>query len=655
MRCIKCGNPVENKLFCESCKKNEDNLPLFLWLPSFFGLSDNNTYQFTKDSGNEGQDLQSEFEGNNVNELIAGVDTNSEPRETSNQDKNSNCPSLQKEQSQEPKLKTIEQSNSNDVPLTFSESNGKKKNFRDGTKGSVKKTNTFLRLAFGCFILLLMVVGGLFARSYLSNKTEERNSTIVSTTERDNSYSSPLSEDSVQGNSISADANEIVDENITMTERNDEESNSDTTQDVLNNSVSPSTTVRSNETRTYTVVGSFIAGEFTEENQKDRYSYKAPISGKYRFILDIENENYNYSITIKNSKSANLASGTSSSNSKAVTVTLEEGSSYVIEIAQDYGLCGYTIMIGVPNAPKNVSGTEINGSITYVEQRDVYYYSAPIDGYYRFNLDISNVNNNYKFTIIDSKEQRIASCSYSSSGHGTNANLKANEKYRIVIDQDYRLCDYTITIGVPTAPTQITGNQINGSLDFEEQKDTYYYTAPRTGRYIFKLSSGNTNADYNFKITKPNNSSVRSTHYASEKNINTLVNLTEGEKYTITVEQNYLLSSYEIAITPPAAPISLSGNSFSGSFEYKDQYFTYQFSVDKSGTYSFDFEQFSLDFVVTTEVQECSTGQSIKTGRIYRGSESFYAKLESGKQYYLKVYYESYLKSFSGSINFYRE
>lgn len=416
---------------------------------------------------------------------------------------------------------------------------------------------------------------------------------------------------------------------------------------------SPSTTAQSTVPKAIAITGATISGNFMVENQKNLYTYKAPATGRYRFDLDIDNVNYYYSIVIKDSKSAKLASGTSSSNSKGVTVSLEKDISYTIEIAQNYGLCSYSIMIGVPNASKNVSGTEINGSITYTDQKDIYYYIAPIDGYYRFDLDISNTNNNYKFSIYDSKEQQLRYCTYTTyNDHGVNVQLKENAKYRIEITQDYRLCDYSIRIGVPTVPTYISDNSVDGKMSFIGKEDTYYYDAPTTGRYIFKLSTDNTNSNYKFKIYQSNKTEIRSTSYYQEKNKNTLINLQKGEEYTVIIEQDYLLSSYAISIIPPAEPISITGNYFSGSFEYKDQYFTYQFSVDQSGTYSIDFEQPSLDFVIETDVIECSTGNTVKTSRIYRGNESFYAQLEAGKQYYLRVFYDSDLKSFAGSINY---
>ncbi len=529
----------------------------------------------------------------------------------------------------------------------------------------VKTHTNIVRIAVGSIVGLIVLISTISVIGQTIRRQKQDTDSIAITEANDSSnnkstdntkYNSGLSYETDWNNDYSSDNDSS---NKASTTNSSDGATTTTYSETSGETASlidtPSTTAHASETKTTSVVGSSISGRFSEEDEKIIYTYKAPVYGKYQFDLDIDNVNYSYSISIKDSKDSKLASESSGSSAKGITVILEKDCTYTIEIKQDYGLCSYSISIGVPNTPITVSGTEISGSITYTDQSDTYYYTANVDGYYRFDLDISNVNNNYRFSIYDSKEQKLASCSYSDFGHGTNAKLKANEEYRIVVAQDYRLCDYKITIGVPTEPTRVTGNSILGSLSFEEQKDTYYYTAPRTGRYLFKLSSGNANANYTFEIVRANNSKVRSTTYYAEKNKNTLVDLNENENYTITIGQDYLLSSYEVIITPPSPPISISGNSFSGSIEYKDQYITYQFSVNKSGTYSFDFDQLSLDFVLTTEVLECSTGNSIKTGRIYRGSESFYARLEAGKQYYLKVFYESYLNSFSGSINFYKE
>lgn len=96
-----------------------------------------------------------------------------------------------------------------------------------------------------------------------------------------------------------------------------------------------------------------IKGFFDEEGQVKQYSYEADITGTYYFDLDIvspdKEKNYNYSVTIYNPNDFKTKDSSSYRDyDKGITVKLEKGKEYLIEIESLCGKPTYIINVGVP-------------------------------------------------------------------------------------------------------------------------------------------------------------------------------------------------------------------------------------------------------------------------------------------------------------------
>ena len=224
---------------------------------------------------------------------------------------------------------------------------------------------------------------------------------------------------------------------------------------------------------------------------------------------------------------------------------------------------------------KNITGNSITGSIKYVDQEDFFNYTAPKSGLYRFDFDATDVNANYKVKITDSKNANVGSASYSSSSQGISIRLTAQETYLIEIEQYSLVCDYTISIGVPADTISVTGNEISGAIQYQDQENIYTYVAPRTGLYHFDFDTSDVSANYSFKITNSKNAKVCSTNYSASRLNGATVTLEEGMSYTITVGQDFKTCDYSISIGVPNGVQKVSGNTITGSIAYRDQENTY--------------------------------------------------------------------------------
>ena len=273
------------------------------------------------------------------------------------------------------------------------------------------------------------------------------------------------------------------------------------------------------------------SGSITYQDQKDRYRYTAPTSGTYRFSTDLS-AGGEVRVRISGENNRLIDSGTN-----ALTIDLEAGKTYILGIEYRTGPCDYTVNIGVPIPISDISAeTSIPGQITYQDQKNRYYYTAPISGTYRFDTNRS---------AGGQVRVRISGENGNSINYEINAltiDLEAGKTYILGIEYRTGPCDYIVNIGVPIPVTDITGyGSASGNITYQDQKDKYYYTAPVSGTYYFNtnLSAG---GEIRIRVSGENGNSL---NYGT----NTLrMNLEAGKRYILSVEYRNTLCSYTVLI-----------------------------------------------------------------------------------------------------------
>ena len=261
--------------------------------------------------------------------------------------------------------------------------------------------------------------------------------------------------------------------------------------------------------------------------------------------------------------------------------------------------------------PLPVTNNVIKGSISNTHQKQEYSYTTTNAGKYRFDLNINDVNSNYKVTIFDSKNEKIGQCY--SYNDGFTVTLEATSNYVICVEQSKKFCEYEILIGTPMSTQSINGSSFGGAITYIDQQNYYAFTSTTKGRYRFDFNINDVNTNYKFNIYDDKNDRIG---YGYSYNNGVTVELNENSNYTIKVEQNKGFPEYNINIGIPKPINDMMYSSVSGNITYIDQEDFFTYAPQSSGTY-----------IVNLDIDDVNTNYKIT---IYDNKNS---KVESGYSY----------------------
>ena len=287
------------------------------------------------------------------------------------------------------------------------------------------------------------------------------------------------------------------------------------------------------------IEGDVILGKMRYTEQENEYYYIPPITGIYRFDYDINDVNLEYSFYLYDSKNEEKISGNFSD--EGATVELIQGEKYKIKIVQYEGLPEYTIKIGIPNTPITVNNNLISGKIRYTEQKDVYYYTAPRSGLYRFDYDIDDVNKKYQCTVLNEKRKEIDSTR--SEEEGLTLELVKGTLYEIQIDQIEQFPEYSVIIHVPQKEVYTSGKVLEGRIEFIDQKDVYCYTPSKTKKYCLKFITNNSDSSFAISIYNEKNEKMLDVYNTDGDK---LIEMKKKHKYMVYVSYSEGYEKYKI-------------------------------------------------------------------------------------------------------------
>lgn len=242
-----------------------------------------------------------------------------------------------------------------------------------------------------------------------------------------------------------------------------------------------------------------------------------------------------------------------------------------------------------PTKIAKVDNIEINGTMAGKNRR-IEQYMATQTGEYRFDFDIDDETKEYDFYLFDSKNKQLLYKEYLDEG-GTQELIKGNT-YKIKVVQKSGFPKYKIKIGIPKEIKAITGDIIEGKIEYTDQNDVYTYIAPRTGKYRFDFDIDNVDNEYDFKISNNKGREIATTCYSNDGQT---VELEKGEKYEIQVGQNTGVASYSVQIHVPNKIFNVTNDVISGNMTFIDQQDVYYYIAKKTGTYCFTFDTNNVD------------------------------------------------------------
>ncbi len=184
-----------------------------------------------------------------------------------------------------------------------------------------------------------------------------------------------------------------------------------------------------------------LTDSITFQDQVNRYTYKAAVTGRYR--IDVVDRMNNASVNVDVLNSLNHSMSDAYYKNDGLTVDLTAGETYQVLVSYRYEPCtSYRMNIGVPHAVRTlVFGTTLSDSLTYTDQINRYDFTPTTTEHHRILLE--NVSNSAAVTleIYDDLNNLVDS----SWGGEVEAVLTAGKKYRILVHQGNNdFCTYTL-------------------------------------------------------------------------------------------------------------------------------------------------------------------------------------------------------------------
>lgn len=298
----------------------------------------------------------------------------------------------------------------------------------------------------------------------------------------------------------------------------------------------------------YTTITDSIA--FNE--QVNHYLFTPEVNGIYRFWFTDLYNNIEVNIYVYNDLNECIASTYGCGNNEAVILNnMAAGKTYRIAVEYRNGKSAYTLHMGKQQEKVDVSAyNTIHDNIFYKEQINYYTFTAPADGFYRFQM--ANITNNgeVNLRLYNSLGEQVGSVVYCSNGEGfSKTNLVAGETYTISVEYESGLFGYTLYIYSEKPVVELTGNTgAADSFEYGEQNNYYTFTATEGGTYRIAITGMNANVDICLYIYDANGQQVAADTYCYNGEYLTLSNLAPGATYTIRVYANGTLTDYIVSV-----------------------------------------------------------------------------------------------------------
>jgi len=401
-------------------------------------------------------------------------------------------------------------------------------------------------------------------------------------------------------------------------------------------------------------------GSLTIEDQVDTYFFTPSVTGRYRFEISglTSGTDHKVNLVIKNSGDG-IVDSTSYGimNGNGLTIkNMQAGETFQVQVKQYTGLDSYTLSIGNQKETLDVTGyTVVKDSIEFKDQRNVYSFTPPITGRYRFEITNLTKGSDHEVNLLvyNSGGGEEASTSYGiMNGDGlTIASMQAGQTYEIQIRQYSGIDSYNLNIGYQKDSLDITGfNIIADSIQYRDQKNIYFFTPTVTGRYRFEISNltkGSSN-EVNLYVWNSRGGEEGSTSYGVMNGEGlTIKDMQAGETYQIQVRQYSGYDMYNLNLGLQKETVDISEySSVSDSIQYTDQRNVYTFTPFSTGKYRFEIQDLTdgSNNEVNILVFNSRGGEEGSTSYgITNGGGLEIANLQAGETYQVQVrYYSGY-------------
>ncbi|MCM1059926.1 MAG: tetratricopeptide repeat protein [Eubacterium sp.] len=290
---------------------------------------------------------------------------------------------------------------------------------------------------------------------------------------------------------------------------------------------------------------------------------------------------------------------------------------------------------------ENADIISYTGSITYVNQEDVYTYTPPRDGYYRFEFSEIMSGNSVNIYVYNDLGESVKYNTSCGNGTGVTVDMTTGETYKIVVYHNSGFSDYTLLIGQQKPTLDISNlTSLTDSIEFTHQENIYSFTPIRDGFYRFEFSGIMSGKSVNIYVYNGLGESVKY-NTSCGNGTGVTVDMTMGETYKIVVYYNSGFSDYTLLIGQQKPTVDISNlTSLTDSIEFTHQENIYSFTPIRDGYYRFEFSEIMSGNSVNIYVYN-DLGESVKYNTSCGNGTGVTVDMTMGETYKIVVYYNS--------------
>lgn len=295
-----------------------------------------------------------------------------------------------------------------------------------------------------------------------------------------------------------------------------------------------------------------VTDRFEYNDQSNFYSFTAPVDGRYRFEINDMMSGMIAALYVRDQNGETVAYYSYCQNGSGVTIDdMKAGEAYQIEIDQHTGLGDYVLNIGRQKETLDLTGaTALTDRIEYRDQKNVYSYTIPVDGRYRFELSDMMSGMIAELYVINGLREAEAFNTYCLSGSSvTLDNLKAGDVYEIQICQNTDFGDYTLLIGRQKETADIgRGERIQDCMEYKEQNNVYSFTADASGNVKITVGGMESGMAVELYLTDALGEILDYDKNSTNGHGVEITGVSAGEHYTLQVRQKNGTGSYTLTV-----------------------------------------------------------------------------------------------------------
>lgn len=300
---------------------------------------------------------------------------------------------------------------------------------------------------------------------------------------------------------------------------------------------------------------------------------------------------------------------------------------------------------------QTVNFVTYSGSIEGDDQTDIYSLTAPVSGYYRFDLN-DMVNRLYvNLYVYDSDGYKVGGYSGAENGQGITCQLDEGRTYSIKVMSDINTGNYKLSVGQQKEAVDATMKEaIYDSIEYTDQWNEYTFIPAISGVYRFDLDDMVNGFYVNLYVYDTLN--YRTGGYSGADNGNGLtVKLEEGKTYTIKIGQDVNTGTYTLKIGKPKSVQDITGNNmFAGQIMYTDQDDEYIYMPSSTGEHTFTLNNMVNGFNVTMCIYD-ALGYRIGGYSGAGNGDVITAKMKAGEIYTIHLIQDINVGSYEVSIS----